>query len=453
MGNVKIGLVALIATLTLVLFTASATVASAATIYVPDDCKTIQEAVNSANSGDTIIVKDGTYTENINVNKMRLTIRSENGAAKTIVQAANSRKNVFDVCADCVNISGFTAMGATGCWNAGIWLRNVNHCRVFDNFIRGNSLGISLFDSNGNSIKYNDCLKNDENGIVAIASSNNILANNICNFSDKSGIWLGESSDNNTIVNNSCNFNKVDGVGLSDSSNNNTLIDNNCSNNEYGISIFTSSDNTLANNICNFNSESGICFMESSDNNTLTNNTCVFNKEDGITLCYSNINNILIRNNCSNNKYGITIFLSCNGNILTENTFSKNEYGILITRSDSNIIYLNNFVKNNVIDVISDFSTNVWSSISKVTYKDNYTNNLGNYWDDHEGIDANNDCIGDSPYDTGENMDNYPLMLPFENYPPPELPTPPTSKKEPGFEVVFAIIGLLTVSSFLIKRG
>ena len=59
-----------------ILFLAVATaIASAATIYVPDDYPTIQAAVDAANAGDTIIVRDGTYIENVNVNK-QLTIRS-----------------------------------------------------------------------------------------------------------------------------------------------------------------------------------------------------------------------------------------------------------------------------------------------------------------------------------------------------------------------------------------
>ena len=42
--------------------------ASAATHYV-NPGESIQAAVNAANSGDTIIVRGGTYTENINVYK------------------------------------------------------------------------------------------------------------------------------------------------------------------------------------------------------------------------------------------------------------------------------------------------------------------------------------------------------------------------------------------------
>jgi len=47
--------------------------------------QSIQAAINNASSGDTIIVHDGTYTENIDVNKDHLTIKSENGAEATIV--------------------------------------------------------------------------------------------------------------------------------------------------------------------------------------------------------------------------------------------------------------------------------------------------------------------------------------------------------------------------------
>jgi len=100
------------------------------TIYVPDYYSSIQEAVNAAPIGGTIIVRDGTYNENIDVNK-RLTIKSENGPEKTIVQAANSRNYVFKVTADYVNISGFTVEGAGYC---GIYLKNSDHCNVHQLF-------------------------------------------------------------------------------------------------------------------------------------------------------------------------------------------------------------------------------------------------------------------------------------------------------------------------------
>ena len=86
--------------------------AFSATIYVPDNYNTIQAAVDAASPGDMIIVRDGTYTENVDVNKDHLTIKSENGAEVTIVQAANPKDHVFKVTAPYVEISGFTIKGA-----------------------------------------------------------------------------------------------------------------------------------------------------------------------------------------------------------------------------------------------------------------------------------------------------------------------------------------------------
>ncbi len=63
-------------------------------IYEPDDYGTIQEAVDNASSGDTI-VHDGTYTENVNVGVHNLTTQSENGMANCIVQAADSEPGTF----------------------------------------------------------------------------------------------------------------------------------------------------------------------------------------------------------------------------------------------------------------------------------------------------------------------------------------------------------------------
>ncbi len=44
----------------------SVSLAQAATLDVPLEYSTIQSAIDAANSGDTVLVDDGTYVENIN---------------------------------------------------------------------------------------------------------------------------------------------------------------------------------------------------------------------------------------------------------------------------------------------------------------------------------------------------------------------------------------------------
>jgi len=146
-----------------------------ANIWVPDTYPTIQQAVNNATAGDTIIVRDGTYTENVNLNKS-LTIRSENGSHSTIVQAADSNHHVFEVTADYVNISGFTVKGK---WQkAGIYLdSNVDNCNISNNKALYNYHGIYLYSSSNNTLTSNTANTN-RYGIYLSSSSNNTLTNN-----------------------------------------------------------------------------------------------------------------------------------------------------------------------------------------------------------------------------------------------------------------------------------
>jgi parallel beta-helix repeat protein len=240
-------------TLAVLLFAAFTAVASAATIYVPDDQGTIQDAVDEATPGDTIIVRDGTYTENVDVNK-RLTIRSENGAASTTAQAANPNDHVFGVTADDVTISGFTVKGATGFCIVGIGLIGADNGIISDNKVSNSYYGIGLYDSNDNTLTSNTASNNDE-GILLLSQSNgNTLTDNIAS-NNGIGIRLSESIDN-TLTSNIANSNNNVGIFLGSSSGN-KLTGNTASNNPQGTGIWlgesngnTLTDNTASNNEC-----------------------------------------------------------------------------------------------------------------------------------------------------------------------------------------------------------
>ncbi|MFC1787589.1 nitrous oxide reductase family maturation protein NosD, partial [Halobacteriota archaeon] len=155
------------------------TISSSAVIYVPGNYSTIQAAIDNASEGDTIIVRDGTYVENIDVNK-RLTIQSENGSDFTLVQAQSPYGHVFNVTADYVNISGFTVNGAS--YSSGIYLGSGNHCNITDNNASNSYNGIWLDSSSNNTISSNTVNSNDEYGIYltysSTPSSYNIISNN-----------------------------------------------------------------------------------------------------------------------------------------------------------------------------------------------------------------------------------------------------------------------------------
>ena len=352
-------------------------VASARTIFVPDDYAKIQWAVDNASVGDTIIVRDGIYVENIDINK-RLTIKSENGSAYCIVQAANKSDHVFEITADYVEIDGFTVK-ESGYRYAGIYLNDSDYCEITNNYCSDNYYGIILDNSNGNKITDNTCSSNDD------------------------GIKLDDNSNGNEITNNICFYNT------------------------FGIILSDSVGNKITNNTCFYNTWNGI-EIDYSNSNEITNNKCSYNYDDGIELHGSNINKIT-NNICSyNTNGGIHLHYKAKGNEITNNICSYNgKYGIRSYKSNNNLIYLNNFINNIEDNANSSSSDNTWNSPEKITYTYNgstYTNYMGNYWSDYTGSDKNGDGIGDTSYEIvwREEYDYYPLMEPWENYFPKNKP-------------------------------
>ena len=219
------------------------------------------------------------------------------------------------------------------------------------------------------------------------------------------------------IANNNCS-NNYNGIYLL-RSNNNRIANNNCSSNNwyFGIRLSHSNNNSILNNIANNNKLDGIRLSESSNYNTITDNVVNSNNENGILLWLSN-NNTITKNLASNKGHGIWLYESRDNRITNNNCSNNSDYGIYLVHSNNNLICPNNFI-NNTDNVYSYNSTNIWNSTSKITYTYNstqYTNYLGNYWDDYEGSDATGDGIGDSPYNIYSDSDNYPLVVPFENY-------------------------------------
>ncbi|MGI6549443.1 MAG: PKD domain-containing protein [Syntrophomonadales bacterium] len=219
------------------------TPAGAQTWYVDDsgesDFVSIQEAVTAANAGDTIIVKDGTYTENVTIDKS-LVIRSENGTAQTIVQTAAANVDVFKVTAESVTVDGFTVSGATSTGKSGIVLTNsCTSCNIMNNHCTGNSQGISVSGTN-NTVSNNTCTSSGRYGIYLFgATGNSITGNTLSNNTDGSGyaLYVADNADNNSISNNVSDSNKY-GIRVK-AADSNTFFNNTISNNDTGMELAT----------------------------------------------------------------------------------------------------------------------------------------------------------------------------------------------------------------------
>ncbi len=224
------------------------------------DFTTIQEAVDSAHEGDTIVVWKGRYYENVTISKS-LTIQG-NGSAVTKIDSQGTG-NVMVISADSVNVSGFGLKGGGDPGVAGLLIRS-DFNRIRDNHIIGNPFGICIIGSGYNYLLNNTCQSNEETGILLDRSYHNILINNTCTENDD-GIYI-HFSHHNTLENNTCDLNEI-GLNMYKSNFNIIFYNNFSDNNYYGLSIVSSNNNDITRTITGGNEKGGISMGSTCVNN------------------------------------------------------------------------------------------------------------------------------------------------------------------------------------------
>jgi len=190
------------------------------------DFQKIQDAINNATAGDTILVANGTYEEDITINKpISLVGQDEN---LTVINNVNNNYVIQVSQTNDVTICNFT-------------VKNI--------VIKEDTGGIYISSNCHNITICNDTIENGVDGIIAFASS-------------------GDHFWGNTIVNNT-------GSGVTfDYSNDDDFSDNTVSNNFQGLS-FTSADGTVVSgNTISNNSQWGVS-LYFSDNNIFYHNNFI----------------------------------------------------------------------------------------------------------------------------------------------------------------------------------
>ncbi|GEM_PF-4002768 len=151
-------------------------------IYVPDNYSTIQEAINAAEEGDTIIVREGVYHENLVIDKP-LTLK---GVSKEDVildgEGIEAHYGVH-IIADGVVIRSFTIRGFTYGWGWGVQLTDADNCIVEDLKIIECNSGLNLYKGcDNNTIQYCEIIDIGGHGISIYGSSegctNNLIKEN-----------------------------------------------------------------------------------------------------------------------------------------------------------------------------------------------------------------------------------------------------------------------------------
>jgi parallel beta-helix repeat protein len=159
----------------------------------PADFRTIQEAINAAEEGDTILVMSGFYREAVVVNKT-LSLQGTN-KRDTIIDGNNSW-TVVTVWANSSSISGFTIQNS-GDYPEGLIIEYSSGNSIHGNTIKNSgNRGIEINQIN-NEVTDNEVL-NAYYGILLMSSSNNSVANNKV-VNSVYGIMLYEGCQNNTV--------------------------------------------------------------------------------------------------------------------------------------------------------------------------------------------------------------------------------------------------------------
>ncbi len=313
-------------------------------LYVGENAtyQKIQDAINASQTGDTVFVYNGTYYEELKIDK---SIRLLGQDPTTTFIHTENKESTINITADHVTVSNFTITAKVfGNYSTGIEFFKANDCKINHNIFGSNNydqyeISIYMFRSDNNSLmnnsfndstygtilyfSNNNMISNNEyysnsNGIIVVNSDNNLCANNTF-FECFYGV-SSKNSHNNTYLKNiiTGGGSSYTGISLS-ASNNNSIMDNIISENNYGIIGRDSVQNCFDNNTIASNYIDGIK-MDNSNNTKITNNAIITNWGDGLKL--DNSNNTKITNNAIISNWGYGLKLDYLYNIyISNNTF------------------------------------------------------------------------------------------------------------------------------------
>jgi len=326
--------------------------------------KTIKQALNASNDGDTVLVHKGIYKEgNIRIDKKIVFLGKD-----FPVLDGQKRVEVLSIHADSVIVKGFRVINSGFAAledPCGIKVYNKSFVVIEGNQLDDNFFGIYIQNGRNCIVKNNTIIaygKEEQqigNGIHAWKSNDlQIIGNTIKGHRD--GIYF-EFVYDSVIWRNIATNNIRYGLHFMFSSND-SYITNIFRNNGAGVAVMFSKDVTMINNYFDENwgaSSYGLLLKEISDSYIYTN----YFKNNTSGIYMEGTNRIKIEKNVFiGNGWAMKIQASCMDNEIVNNNFQGNTF---------------------------DMGTN--GSLVLNTFNNNY-------WDKYEGYDINKDGLGDVPY-------------------------------------------------------
>ncbi|MCX6671377.1 MAG: right-handed parallel beta-helix repeat-containing protein, partial [Euryarchaeota archaeon] len=225
--------------------------------------RTITEAINLANDGDTVYVFSGTYNESLVINK-RISLIGGIDDEPSIISRGVELKYLIEITADFVTVENFVIKDPkryiSSQYGALIHVTSNNVVLQKNNISQCDLWGIYLDSSDDNMISGN--IINDTKGVFVSSSNNNVFSsNNISNSSD-AGMNF-RSSIRNILYENYLTLNTY-GIYIKDCSNTNITQNTFTKNVFHGIYLTGGTTDIVRENHFKNNTVSGIT-LDSSD--------------------------------------------------------------------------------------------------------------------------------------------------------------------------------------------
>jgi len=319
---------------------------------VPHQYPTIQKAINTAQPGDTVYVKKGTYNESL-VFKNGIQLVGD-GPEGVIVRGTPTMYVIYAQNCFSGRISGITfehtSRPGTKTHYSGIGMFGstieISRC------VARNCGGYGIFVQGAGNITISDCtFELDRGGIfVEGAGAHAILDKNICRRNENHGVDL-EKGAHGSVTGNICEDNGQGGISAFHEGTQAELKNNQCRRNLYGIyfdkkaqgsaegnvsaqnrisgfAVFNGSKAALAKNTSEANNQDGIRFR-SGATGTATENTCEKNGDTGLAII-GNGTTATFRGNTSreNKMHGIYVGKGASGTIEHNSCESNAQSGI-----------------------------------------------------------------------------------------------------------------------------
>jgi len=176
---------------------------SSITLYVggsgPNNYTKIQDAIDNASDGDTVFVYNGTYVENLNVNKS-INLIGENKNSTVI--DANALAHCIGLVTDGITVNGFTIQNSGSYYDDSGIVFNSSYLKIVGNIIKNNKNGIQSWCYSFNNIISENEITNNRVGISLYLSKDNTVFHNNIKNNYFCGLDLEHEGNNSVYLNN-----------------------------------------------------------------------------------------------------------------------------------------------------------------------------------------------------------------------------------------------------------